>query len=78
MHRRVPPAVPRRATPPAVGRLEGEQLRAGALGRDPCTLGRDLTHGRMRQVAHHLPADRRVRIEQPAHERALRIVHVCV
>ena len=66
VHRGVPPAVPRRAAPPPIGRLEGEQPRARALGRDPCTLGRNLLRGRIGQVAHHLPADRRVRIEQPA------------
>ena len=65
VHRGVPPAVPGRATPPAVGRLEGEQPRASALGGDPRALGRDLLGGRISQVPHHLPADRRVRVEQP-------------
>ena len=68
VHRGVPPAFPRRAAPPPVRRLEGEQPRARALGRDPCTLGPDLVRGRMSHVAHHLPADRRVRIDQPAYD----------
>ena len=71
VHRGVPPAVPRRAAPPPVGPLEGEQPRARALGGDPRALGRDLVRGRIGQVAHHLPADRRVRIKQPAYDRAL-------
>ena len=65
VHGGVPPAVPRRAAPPPVGPLEGEQPRTRALGGDPRALGRDLVRGRIGQVPHHLPADRRVRIEQP-------------
>ena len=65
VHRGVPPAVPGRATPPAIGRLEGEQPRASAFGGDPRALGRDVLGGRINQVPHHLPADRRVRVEQP-------------
>src|SRR5206468_6583415 len=42
VHRGVPTAVPGRATPPAVGRLKGEQPRARALGGDPRALGCDL------------------------------------
>src|SRR5207249_8207981 len=69
VHRGVPPAVPGRATPPAVGRLQGEQPRASALGGDPRALGRDLLRGRIGQVPHHLPADRRVLVEQPGDDR---------
>ena len=65
VHGGVPPTVPRRAAPPPVGPLEGEQPRAHALGGDPGALGRDLIRGRTDQVSHHLPADRRVRIKQP-------------
>jgi hypothetical protein len=72
VHRGVPPAVPRRAAPPPVGRLESEQPRSCAFGRDPCTLGRNLASGRIGQVAHHLPGDRRVRIKQPLYDRSLR------
>jgi hypothetical protein len=69
VHGRVPPAVPRRAAPPAVASLEGEQPRAPALGGDPRALGRDLLGGRAGQVSHRLPADRRVRIKQPLYDR---------
>src|SRR6266704_925348 len=55
--------------PPPVGRLQGEQPRARALGRDPCTLGRDLLVGRIGQVSHRLPTDRRVRSKQPPYDR---------
>jgi hypothetical protein len=51
--------------------LEGEQPRARALGGDPCALGRNLLSGRIGQVTHHLPADRRVRIKQPLYDRSL-------
>ena len=51
-----------------VHRLLGEQLRTRTLGRDSCTLGPDLVRGPIDQVAHHLPADRRVRIKQPVHD----------
>ena len=71
VHGGVPPAVPRRAAPPPVGPLEGEQPRARALGGDPRALGRDLVRGRTDQVPHHLPADRRVRIKQPPYDRSL-------
>jgi hypothetical protein len=50
--------------------LEGEQLRADALGGDSRTLGRDLLRRRIGQVPHHLPADRRVRIKQPPYYRS--------
>ena len=71
MHRRIPPAVPRRAAPPPVGRLECEQPRARALGRDLRTLRRDLVRGRVGEVAQDLPADRRIGVEQPADDRAI-------
>ena len=73
VHCGIPPSVPRFATPPAVARLEGEQLRADALGGDSRALGRDLLRGRIRQVPHHLPADRRVGIKQPLYHRYLRV-----
>ena len=44
---------------------------ADALGGDPRALGRDLLRGRIGQVSHHLPADRRVRIKQPLYDRSL-------
>jgi hypothetical protein len=64
VHRGVPPAVPCRATPPTIVRLEYKQPRA-ALGADPRALGRYFLRGRIGQVPHHLPAHRRVRIKQP-------------
>ena len=71
VHGGVPPAVPRRAAPPPVGPLEGEQPRARALGGDPRALGGDLVRGRTDQVSHRLPADRRVRIKQPLDDRSV-------
>ena len=53
------------AGPPPVRRLEGEQPGAHALGGDPRALGRDDLRGRVRQVSHHLPADRGVGVQQP-------------
>src|SRR5207302_5844768 len=52
--------------PLAVRALDGEQPRAPALGGYAGAFSRDVLGGRIRQVAHHLPADRRVRIQQPA------------
>ena len=52
--------VPQPILPP-----ERQQPRAPALGRDAGTLGGDLVGRRIGQVAQRLPADRRVRIEQP-------------
>ena len=57
------------AGPQAIRRLEREQLGAPALGRDLGALGGDDLGGLVGQVAHHLPADRGVRIEQPVHDR---------
>ena len=51
--------------PPAIGRLEGEQRCAPSLGRDPRSLDSDDIRRLPRQVAHDLPADRGVGIEQP-------------
>jgi hypothetical protein len=65
VHRGIPPAVPGRATPPAIDRLQREQPRTSALARDPRALDCDIFRGRVGQIPHHLPADRRVRIEQP-------------
>ena len=53
------------AGPQAVRRLEREQPGAPALGRDPCPFGGDDVRRLVRQVAHHLPADRGVGVEQP-------------
>ena len=53
------------AVPQAGGPLQGEDLAAPPLGRDPCPLSVDELVGRIEKVTHHLPADRRVRIEQP-------------
>src|SRR5688500_17969059 len=58
------------AAPMAIGLLAGEQLRAPTLGRDLRSLGRHLIVGRIGQVLHHLPADRRVRIKQPLYDRS--------
>ena len=56
---------PRPAGPQAVRRLEREQPGAPALGRDPRPLGGDDVGRLVRQVAHDLPADRRIGVEQP-------------
>jgi hypothetical protein len=71
VHRGVPPAVPRHAAPRPVGPLSGEQLSACPLGGDPRALGCDLLLGRTDQISHRLPADRRVRIEQPLYGRTV-------
>lgn len=67
------PLVPRRAAPGPAGPLQGAQPRAPARGGDPCPLGRDILLGCTRQVAQHLPADRRVRtrIKQPLDDGAV-------
>ena len=71
VHRGVPAAVPGLASPRAVGPLEGEQKCTPALGRDLRALGRDLPLSRIGQISHGLPADRRVRIQQPVYDRAV-------
>jgi hypothetical protein len=48
--------------------LQSEQLRANALGSDARALGRDLLRGRIGQIPHYLPPDRRVRIKQPLYD----------
>jgi hypothetical protein len=53
------------AAPPAVWRLEREQPGASALGRDPRPLGGDDVRRLVGQVAHHLPADRGLGVEEP-------------
>src|SRR5882757_10256861 len=71
VHRGIPLTVPCCAAPPPIGPLEGEQLRADALGGDPRALGHDLLRGRIGQVPHHLPVDRRIRIKQPLYDLSL-------
>src|SRR5262249_4401629 len=71
VHGGVPPTVPRRAAPPPIGPLQGEQPCARTSSGDSCTLSRDLVRRRTDQVPHHLPADRRVRIKQPLYDRTL-------
>ena len=51
VHRGVPAVVPRRAGPRPIGPLEGEQLRAHALGGHPRALSRDRLRWRADQVA---------------------------
>ena len=55
----------RPAGPLAVRVAMREQPRAPALGLDAGALRRPFGLGRVHQVAQHLPADRRVRVEQP-------------
>ena len=58
--------------PEPVGILQREEARAPAVVLDPVTLGRDVVGRRVREIAHHLPADGRVAVEQPvdrAHRR---------
>ena len=63
---RVRPVVrPRPAAPLAVRPLQREQLGAPAFGGDPGPLGSDDVRRLVRQVAHHLPADRWIGVEQP-------------
>jgi hypothetical protein len=60
---------PRPAAPPAVGRLEGQQASTPALVGDAGALRGDGLGRLVGQVAQHLPADRRVGIEQPVDDR---------
>ena len=55
----------RPAGPLAVRVAMREQPRAPALGLDAGALRRPFGLGRVHEVAHDLPADRRVRVEQP-------------
>src|SRR5262249_18732660 len=68
VHCGVPSAVPRCAAPLPIGFLEGEQLCAEALSGNSRAFGCDLLRRRIGQVLHHLPADRRVRIQQPLYD----------
>ena len=56
---------PRLPAPLAVGSLQGEQACTPAVGRDLGPLGRDGLRGRVLEVAHDLPADRWIGVEQP-------------
>ena len=51
--------------PLAVGPLLIEQPRAPSFRRDARPLGRDDLRGRLGEIAHDLPADRRVGVEEP-------------
>src|SRR5207245_2386872 len=53
--------------------LEAEKPCAPALDGDTRPHGGDGLVGFVREVAHHLPADRRVRVKQPTYDRALRL-----
>ena len=63
------PAVLLVVAPVAVGRLKAEELGAPTLRGDARPLGGDGLVGLIGEVAHDLPADRRIRIEQPLHDR---------
>ncbi len=56
---------PRPAAPLAVARLERQQPRAPALGRDPRSFGGDAPRRLVREVAHRLPTDGWIGFEQP-------------
>ncbi|MFN8511383.1 MAG: hypothetical protein U0841_02055 [Chloroflexia bacterium] len=64
------------APPHCPSALEGEQLRARALGGNPRSLGRD--RGRIGQVTQHLPADRRIASEQPGDDCLLGVARLAV
>ena len=53
------------AAPVAGGRLESEKLGSPAFGRDASALSRDCRGFLIGEVPHGLPADARVRIEEP-------------
>ncbi|HSL43901.1 MAG TPA: hypothetical protein VK897_10760 [Anaerolineales bacterium] len=57
--------------PVTIGFLAGEQPGAPALSRNLRPLDRHRLIGRIGQVSHDLPADRRVRIKQPVCDRSL-------
>src|SRR5262249_12686486 len=73
VHGGIPPAVPCRAAPRPVGRLETKQPCPIVFGSNPRALSLDFFCRRTNQVPHHLPTDRRVRIEQPLYHRPLRL-----
>ena len=56
--------------PRTSSRLEGEKLGSPAFGCDTRPLGGDRAGGFAREVFHDLPADGRVRIEEPFEVRA--------
>lgn len=60
--------IPLRAAPLSINGLEGKQLRAPTLSGDSCAFNRDFIGRRMQQIAHHLPANRRIGIKQPLAE----------
>src|SRR5579863_1205608 len=72
MHRRIPPAIPCRASPLTVGGLEGQEPRTRAFGGNPCTLCSNLALRCVRQIAHRLPSDGRVRVEKPLYDGTIR------
>src|SRR5262249_58561797 len=51
--------------PLAILALDSEQPCAPALAGDAGTFGRDVLRRRISKVTHHLPADRRVGVQQP-------------
>src|SRR5712692_3790476 len=64
---------PGATAPISITCLEAEQPCAPALDSDPRPYGGDGLVGFVREVAHHLPADRRVRIKQPPYDRPPRL-----
>ena len=69
--------VPLRPGAPVTGRrLEGENLSSPALGCDARPLGGNRAGGLIGEVPHDLPADGRVRIEEPFDVRGLGCVIV--
>jgi hypothetical protein len=58
--------VPLRPTPVTGRRLDGQKLRSPTLGCNARPLGSNLIGGRIGEVLHDLPADRRIRIEEPS------------
>jgi hypothetical protein len=70
------------ARPIPIRALEGKQPRPPALRRDPRALGGDPAGRHVEQIAHDLPADRRIGVQEPingGHQRspALRWVGAC-
>ena len=65
IHRGDSPGKEGAATPPPVGVLGGEELGTPALACHPGALSGDLVGWCIGQVAHHLPADGGIRVEQP-------------
>jgi hypothetical protein len=57
--------VPLRPAPVTGRRLQGEKLRSPTFGCNARPLGSNLIGGRIGEVLHNLPADRRIRIEEP-------------